>query len=271
MKINLVTGLIHRSLTLLTTKRVVVLLLLLLVPSLRLAAQTADEKLSPADEQEVRRFVKSFSDQILRTRDLSPLLQMPSARPALDVAFADSDLLAQELRPKMKPQELRRFQIALINLSFLSSLYVYGNVDITNGSFQRLDYRQQYPAAVYRYLKQNPNVSNMWTIESGADPISDPVKVRGVTATFERGATMLRGYLRAHPPERSPMYQKNLAWVMPRLKEMRVETCTTIEKCAPYPAHSQFVTVQLPVLQLSLVKSNGKLGIMTIGILEDSW
>ena len=140
-----------------------------------------------------------------------------------------------------------------------------------NGGFRELSFSQQYPASVYRLLKQNPNISNMWTIESGADPISDPVQVRQLTATIERALTMLRRYFRSQPPERSRMYQRNLAWLTPRLKEMKVSTCDTTERCAPYPLHSQFVTVQLPVLELNLVKTNEKFGIMTIGMLEGTW
>jgi hypothetical protein len=55
------------------------------------------------------------------------------------------------------------------------------------------------------------------------------------------------------------------------LKEPEIETCETSEQCAPYPAHSQFVNVQLPLVTLILVRMNGKFEIIAIGVLEGLW
>jgi len=62
-----------------------------------------------------------------------------------------------------------------------------------------------------------------------------------------------------------------LAWLEPLLKAPERKTCETSEQCAPYPAHSQFVNVQLPVVELVLVRMNGKFEITAIGLLEGLW
>jgi hypothetical protein len=229
------------------------------------------EKLSAIDEQEVRSLVKSFNHHILRTRDLTPYLSTPSVNVMANAWFADNDLVSHELLAKTKPDELRRFFVAMTNLSYLSTLYLYSRLYVKIGGFEEFPPRQQYPPAVFRLLRRNPVVSAWWAPDRFSKPMTSVQQLRALTSTFEMAAAMLRHYIKSHPPEQTRMYRRNLAWLEPLLKAPEIETCDTTEKCAPYPVHSQFVSVQLPVVELVLVRTNGKFEITAIGLLEGLW
>jgi hypothetical protein len=229
------------------------------------------EKLSAADEREVRSLVRSFDRHILRTRDLTPYLNTPGANVMVNEWSADNDLLSRDLLAKAKPDELRRFFIAMTNLSYLSTLYIYGRVYMKTGGFEEHPPRQQYPPAVFRLLGRNPTVSAWWAHDRFSKSMTSVKQLRTLTSTFEMATAMLRHYVKSHPPEQTRMYRRNLAWLEPLLKAPEIETCETTEKCAPYPVHSQFVSVQLPVVELVLVRTNGKFEITAIGLLEGLW
>jgi hypothetical protein len=229
------------------------------------------EKLSAADEQEVRSLVTSFDRHILRTRDLTPYLNTPGANVMVNEWSGDNDLLSPDLLAKAKPDELRRFFIAMTNLSYLSTLYIYSRVYVKTGGFREVPPRQQYPVAVFRLLRRNPIVSDWWAADRLSKPMTSAQQLRVLTSTFEMATAMLRRYVKSHPPERTRMYRRNLAWLEPLLKAPEIETCETTEKCAPYPVHSQFVSVQLPVVVVVLVRTNGKFEITAIGLIEGLW
>jgi hypothetical protein len=215
--------------------------------------------------------VTSFNSHILRTRDLTPYLNTQSADVMAKAYFADSDLLSHDLVAKTKPNELRRLFIAMTNLSYLSTLYVYSKVYMKTGGFREVPPRQQYPRDVFLFLRRNPTISAWWAPNRFSNPLTSAKQLRALTSRFEMGTRMLRSYLRAHPPERTRMYSKNLNWLNPLLKSPEIETCETNEQCAPYPIHTQFVNVQLPVMELVLVRTNGKFEIIAVGLLEGLW
>ncbi|HEY3103173.1 MAG TPA: hypothetical protein VGJ69_06250 [Pyrinomonadaceae bacterium] len=207
----------------------------------------------------------------MRTRDLTPYLNTRSADIMANAWLADNDLVSHDLLTKARPDELRRFFIAMTNLSYLSTLYIYSKVYVKTGGFREVPPRKQYPPAVFRLLRRNPTISDWWSPDRFSKPITSAQQLRAFTSTFERATAMLRRYLKSHAPEQTRMYRRNLAWLEPLLKEPEIETCETSEQCAPYPAHSQFVNVQLPLVTLILVRMNGKFEIIAIGVLEGLW
>jgi hypothetical protein len=233
--------------------------------------QSPDEKLAPADKAEVMRLAESFSAQIHRTRDLTPYLKTPAATSIAKAWFEDSDLISHDLVPRMRPDDLQRFYFSLTNIAYLSQLYIYTQVYLKNMGVRDVPRGKQYPSNVVRFLKNNPTTRAWSAPDEFSEPMSTALQVRNLTRTFERASTMMRYYFRAHPPERTRMYRKNLAWIQPQLKRIKVESCDSKNNCLGYPAHSQFIVVELPVLELHLVRANGKLDILVIGLLEGLW
>ena len=233
--------------------------------------QSPDEQLAPADEAEVKRLAESFGTQIQRTRDLTPYLKTPAATRVAKAWFEDSDLISRDLVPKMRTDDLQRFYFSMTNIAYLSQLYIYTQVYLKNMGVRDVPFGKQYPPNVVQFLKKNPMLRDWRSPNKFSEPMKTVTQVGDLTRTFERASTMMRSYFRVHPPELSRMYRRNLAWIQPQLKGIKVESCDSKNNCLGYPAHSQFIVVELPVLELHLVRSNGKLDILVIGLLEGLW
>jgi hypothetical protein len=247
------------------------LLLVWLWPAAISAGQTPDDKLAPADEAEVKRFAQSFSAQIQRTRDLAPYLKGPTATRIAKSWFEDSDLISHDLVPKMRTDDLQRFDISMTNIAYLSQLYIYTRVYLKKMGVRDVPFGKQYPPAVVQFLKKNRMMRDWRSPNKFSGPMKTVAQVRDLTHSFERASTMMRNYFRVHPPELTRMYLRNLAWIQPQLKDFKVESCDSQDKCLGYPVHSQFIVVELPVLELHIVRANGKLDILVIGLLEGLW
>jgi hypothetical protein len=238
--------------------------------SLSVAGQASSEKFGPVEEQQVKSFVKSFSRRISRTTDLTPYLTTPAAKSVLNTVFEDGETLSAELLARTRHEDLERFYVAMINLSYLSELYVYTRVYLKNGGLREVPHEQQYPLHVYQSLRRNETVAAWW-IHDSQEPLRTMDQLRGLTNSFERAAAMIRRHFNAYPPEQNRVYRKNLSWLRPELKPFRVTPCDSKEGCAGFPIHSQFIDVELPVLSLRLVRAEGKLQILMVGLLEGIW
>jgi hypothetical protein len=236
--------------------------------------QVSGDNLTAAEELEVGSFVKSFSDHLRLTRNLTPFLNEPVARNVLDKTLADKDMsfVKHDIALKVGRDELRRFYIALTNLGYLSNLYIYSKLSLKGVEIRDFPYEKQYPPSVFRLLKSNPTLAVWWNGSASFEPekvISSVEQLRSLVITGERAAQMMRRYFKSHPPERSRTYQKNVSYLAPYLKEIKVETCKTGEDCLGFPVHTQFISVPLPVLRLELVRVNGQLKIMIVGLLDE--
>ena len=171
----------------------------------------------------------------------------------------------------MRADDLQRFYVSMTNIAYLSQLYIYTQVYLKNMGVRDVPFGKQYPSNVVRFLKKNPMMRDWRSPNEFSEPMNTVTQVRNWTRVFERAATMMRIYFRGHPPELTRMYRTNLAWIQPQLKDLKVESCNSKNNCLGYPAHSQFIVVELPVLELHLVRANGKLDILVIGLLEGLW
>lgn len=246
-------------------------LTLVCLVSLSFAGQASSEKLGAVEEQQVNIFVKSFSTRISRTRDLTPYLTTPAAKIILHTVFEDGETLSPELLARTRQEDLERFYVAMINLSYLSELYVYSRVYLKNGGLREVPHEQQYPLHVYQSLRRNETVAAWWVHDSSQEPLKTIDQLRGLTNSFERAAAMMRTHFNAHPPEQTRMYRTNLSWLKPQLRPLRVTHCDSKEGCAGFPIHSQFIDVELPLLSLMLVRMEGKLQVLMVGLLEGIW
>ncbi|MCM3870503.1 MAG: hypothetical protein ND895_07420 [Pyrinomonadaceae bacterium] len=248
-------------------------LLLVLIPvEVAGAAQTPHDVLTATEELEVRRFVKSFTDQLQLTRNLSPFLNEPVARRVLDnYGVYDMGFVKPEIALRVGTDELRRFYLAMTNLAYLSNLYCYGNLSMKGRATTDLPYGKQYPPRVFRLLKSNPTLAVWWNKSGSSTPekvVASVEQLRSLTMTWERAGAMMRRTFKSRPPERSKTYQNNLFYLAPYLNKIEVETCKTETDCAGFPVGTQFISVAIPILRLMLVRVNGQLKIMAIGLLD---
>jgi hypothetical protein len=260
--------------------RIIITLLLILSMTPIVAGdslcQTTDEKLSANEEREVREFARRFSERLQITRDLAPFLNQPLASTMLDRVLADTDnpvaLVKRDVALKVGRTELRQFYIAMSNIGYLSDLYLYGKFSLEKTRIRDLSPNKQYPPRVARLMKSNPIIAKWWK-ESDSSELEKIVEsvgqLRSLVDIWQKAAALMRKYFRKHPPEQTVKYQKNLAYLAPYLKEIRIDTCDNEKVCAGLPLHTQSININLPVLQLMLARINGRLEILTVGISDD--
>jgi hypothetical protein len=260
----------------------ILLLILLLTSSISLTGyckartQTSDEQLSVSESLEIRQFVRTFGSKLRNTRDLTPFLTEPPASTLLDTLLLDRNdslpLVSDVLISRSNLKELREFWIATVNLAYLSELYVYTRTSVKGIRTYELPHEQQYPPAVVRLMKRNPILSKWWQQYDSDSPEQTArtiEQLRDLTATFQKAGTLMRARFKAHPPELTVQYRKNIAYLSKYLRVVNVDGCNSVDDCAGLPLHTKTITVNIPVLTLMLARIDGQLKILVISIIGD--
>lgn len=257
--------------------RVLAALLFILFTSVPgLSVQENNPKLSVKEEQEVRDFARRVAANIEKTRDLTGYLNKPPASNFFYKAIADPNdsvgIVDKNVARKVGSHELRRFYIVLWNLAYLSESYVFSRFLLEKTAVRDLLPQQQYPVHVVRFLEQNPIVKRWWKTVDSSDSekqITTVVQFYSILNAFHGATVLMRAYFRRHPPERMAIYKQNLTYLGPFLNDIGVGTCDSKQNCAGLPVGTQTIKVNLPVLQLSLVRLNGRLQVLLIGLHDD--
>jgi hypothetical protein len=244
--------------------------------SAKVSNQESDEKLSPKEEKEVRAFAGRFAANLQRTRDLTPYLNKPPASDWFFKAITDpkdpAGFVDNEVASKLGEVKLLSFYIALWNVAYLSETYIYGRFLLEKTAFRDLSPQQQYPPHVVRLMKRNPTLNRWWKDDDSSDSekrVATLEQFYSLLRTYSEAADLMRLYFRRHPPERTPIYKQNLRYLEHFLKEISVDTCDSQEKCAGLPLRTQTIKVNLPVVQLVLVRLDGRLQVLIVGLHND--
>ena len=237
--------------------------------------QENDQKLSAKEEQEVREFARRVAAHVEKTRDLTPYLKKPPASDLFDKAIADPNdpdgIVDQNVGRKVGRHELRRFYFVMWNVGYLSESYVFSKFLFEKTAVRDLLPQQQFPAHVVRFLEKNPTVKDWWSrnFSDTKTRITTVPQFYSLLKSFQDAVVLMRAYFGRQPPERTAIYKQNLAYLKHFLNEIAVDTCESEEDCAGLPLGTQTVHVNLPVLQLSLVRLNGRLQVLLIGLHND--
>ena len=238
--------------------------------------QENNQKLSASEEQEVREFARRFAARVEKTRDLGPYLNSPPASNFFYRAITDPDdsvgIVDKDVVSKVGSYQLRRFYIALWNVAYLSEAYVYGRFLVQKTSVRDLLPRQQYPAHVVRFMKRNPTVRRWWKDVDSSDSekrVTTVAQFYSLLNTYHEAAILMREYFRRHPPESTAIYKQNLTYLGHFLNEIAVDTCGNEKDCAGLPLRTQIIIVNLPAMQLILVRLDGRLQVLLVGLHSD--
>ena len=241
------------------------------------STQTDAGTLSVRDEREVRAFARRFAETARLTRDLALFLNQAPASTTLDRVLSGTEdpigPVQLEVRNKVTRSELRQFYLAMLNLGYLSNLYIYGKFSLKEHAIRDLPFEQQYPVKVARLLKSNATIAKWWKDSDSPDysekTVETVLQLRSLLATWQKAAALMRIHFKTHPPERTMVYRRNLRYVADRLKEIEADACDNEKSCAGLPLHTEVIKVNVPVLQLMLVRLNGRLKILAIGLHDD--
>jgi len=235
-----------------------------------------DQELSAKEEQEVREFARQFAASLEKTRDFTPYLNAPPASNFLDKAIADPDdavgIVDKDVASKVGSYELRRFYIALWNIAYLSESYIYGRFLRQKTYVGDLLPQQKYPAHVFRFMRRNPTIRKWWKEVNSSDSekrITTVVQFYSVWRTYSEAAILMRIYFKRHPPESTAIYKQNLTYLGSYLNEIGVDTCESEQGCAGLPLRTKTIKLNLPTVQLFLVRLNGRLQVLSVGLYDD--
>jgi len=238
--------------------------------------QENNQKLSASEEQEVREFARRLEAHVEKTRDLGSYLNNPHASDFFYRAITDPDdsvgIVDKEVISKVGSDQLRRFYIAMWNIAYLSDSYIYGRFLFQKTAVRDLLPQQQYPAHVVRFLEQNPTVKKWWQSVDSSDSekrLTTVAQFYSILSTYQHANALMRAYFKRHPPERMAIYKQNLNHLVHFLNEIGVDTCGSKQACAGLPLGKQIIRASRPVVQVSLVRLNGRLQVLLIGLHND--
>lgn len=238
--------------------------------------QENNQKLSASEEQEVREFARRLAAHVEKTRDLSPYFDNPPASDFFYRAITDPDdsvgIVDKEVVSKVGTYQLRRFYIALWNIAYLSESYIYGRFLLQKTSVRDLSRQEQYPVHVARFMRRNPTIKRWWRDIDSSDSerrVTTVVQFYSLLNTYNDAAILMRVYFRRHPPESTAIYKQNVTYLGPFLNEIAVDTCNSEKECGGLPLRTQTIKVNLPVIQLLLVRLDGRLQVLLVGLHND--
>ncbi len=198
-------------------------------------SQTPEKQLSALESREVEQFVQTFSKRLRLTRDLSPFQADPVVSSTLAKLLLDQKdsflpLVSHDLVTLTNVNELREFWIASLNLAYLSELYIYTRMSVRGLRTYELPRARQYPPNVARLMKRNPVLSKWWkeNDSDSSDQIAKTIEqLRDVTSAYQKAASVMRAQFKAHPPEQTFQYRKNIVYLSKYLEVVDVDTCNS--------------------------------------------
>jgi hypothetical protein len=121
-------------------------------------------------------------------------------------------------------------------------------------------------------MKRNPTIKRWWKNVDSSDSevrVTTIGEFYSVLNTYNEAAILMRAYFRTHPPESTATYKQNLTYLGHFLNEIAVDTCDSERDCAGLPLRTQTIRVNLPVIQLFLVRLDGRLQVLLVGLHND--
>jgi hypothetical protein len=128
-----------------------------------LAAQSDGNRLSPSEEREARRTAHLFSQRLLQTKNIAPLIPKFFAPKFIDGYLSDPNenwfiFGNPKDKSRFSRSDLRRFYIAHTNWFYLCDLYVFSKHSSTENT-EELDgdsLDRIYPRDVLKIFTSNP-------------------------------------------------------------------------------------------------------------------
>ena len=243
-----------------------------------IAAQTASERITPDEIRDANKIAHRFSDRLMKTKDITPLIKEFFVKDFLQKSLENErnswSLLVQKTTAKQLTRpELRRLFIAENNWFYLSTLYYFSKYSSTDSS-NRSD-EVIYPAAVRRVILKNRYLK----IVSGLGISDDANADFEFRKTRKELTELLRGFETVEPMMRR-LANKTKAGHTQQWRDTmtdfggrfwyykpQVDICDN--ECFGMAKGTRIYIVNVPVLQLAIMKSDGQMKIIRSGYYAD--
>lgn len=168
------------------------------------------------DKLFIERFVECHLQAEIEGKENAIFMQIPASMP-------------KEIVAEARREELENYLIAQLNFYHLKTLYRISTRELEGGKWGDSFYtpEEDFPPGVYELLMKNPTIAagaanknnRRVTISSFVQNVQE---LRSVLRTAEEAMSAMREYFKAHPPEETEPFKKNM------------------ERIGNHPHHSKF-------------------------------
>ena len=251
---------------------VLVFTLLLASPAF---AQTPTDKLSPDEIQEAQKLARTFSRRLLRTKDITPLIDEYFVSDFLNGYLQDKDeswfmFLDRNIATQVSRAELRRYFIAELNWLYLAQLYMFSKY--SSCSDMDLPLEKTFPADVLRLFRSDSR-RNVTIGEKDVDDLELRVDTLENFPSFveklEHGTHLLRKHAVKINAGHTPQYRETFALrnKLNNFYEPWLSVCE--QQWLTLPKGTRVIGITVPSIELHLAKVNGRMRIVSAWFLID--
>jgi hypothetical protein len=241
----------------------------LFVPGCKLIREKTGVKPARAAEEaqleKVALFAYDFAQRLEPTKDFKPLIDRFFVANYLDGYLRDQKTnwflnLNRDTAAALNRQELQRFYLALMNASYLSSLYLISQLP---SDFEGPMSEKLLPADVLQLIKNHPYTARYKTQENKTDFLGENIdsieRLRSYIDLLEKLSSLLRHHVERTRATESKEWHSMLE--DSNLFHPEVRVCTG--NCFGLPDGTRLFEVNVPVFQLQVAEVSGSLKIVT--------
>jgi len=230
-------------------------------------AQNASDKLSPAETREAQKLAHTFARRLLRTKDLTPLVNKYFVPDFLNGYLKDTDpswflYLKRDVATQVSRAELRRYFIAELNWFYMCELYVFSRY--SSRSDLDIPPEKMYPPDVLKVFRSDARLRA--TVEDKATDDSELMigtveQFRTFMQRLEDATRLLRKHARRINAGHTPQYRETLAeWT---------DRYSLYDPWLTHTNNTRRIDINIPSIQLQLARVNGRLRVVAAWFLVD--
>lgn len=255
-----------------TLRTIIPTILFLIVSATGIFSQTTD-KITPQEYIEANEFSHKFSDRLLRTKNIEPLINEyfvnDFIKQSLHNEYESSFFfLTKNEIPINRTSKFKRFYVAQTNFMVLFMLYNFGHPDVDLDKMG--DNPELYfPRSVRRSLRRDPYFEALFKRLDGAEIEPKVLTENEKEFLFdnylrltERLSRILRKSTGGVRLENTKKWKESQAFFDDYLGAYipRKESCD--DNCYGFPKGTQLIYVEIPLFGLVLAKIDGKLRVI---------
>jgi hypothetical protein len=243
-------------------------------PLIHLRSQPSVVSSETVEKEKAEKFAISFLQRLEKGKDFAPLVKEFFAPDYLGGYLRDKEtnrflLLNPDVAAKVSRAELQRYNVALLNIGYLGSLYFVSQAPSTsdeyNESGESVPDEKLVPPGIFNLVKNHPYTAAYKGMKSNydflAESIDSPERLRLYTDLLEKIAALFRRNLIKVSAENSKGYFAALNDLEGDTYDAQIWVCS--RECFGLPEGTKLFQVDVPVFRLQIAEINGEMKIVS--------
>ncbi|MBS1795777.1 MAG: hypothetical protein JSS81_18120 [Acidobacteria bacterium] len=223
-------------------------------------------QITEREKKEARIVAKTFAKQFLKEKDISALLRTFFVENFLEHFEKDEKgfplaSFKPEIVSKISKEDRLRFYIVFINSYYLNSLYISKK---TTSELENMNLKDYFPPEVSKIIESNPQIfESISPRDKDEYLVENPDDLKKTLPALEEFVKLMQQYFKKNPIEQNKNYQKNISILNKRNSTFKPWLSICDNSCYGYPTGTRLIMVNIPFLQLLLVKEMNYLKILS--------